>query len=150
MKWFMGVLLGLSTVLHADPVTFIAIGRPSMLKIRGECSGKIVSPPPNFEATVELKECVTGIALRDKHMREKYLEVEIHPVATLKAQLPKEGDWKGKLTVHGKEAEVIGEIKDGVLRFSTTIEAHGITIPQFMGVTVANEVKIEAQILGVK
>jgi len=148
MKALLASLL-LSTIAHALPVTFLAVGRPSMLKIRGECHGEILSRAP-FEAVVKLESCKTGISLRDKHMKEKYLEVKVYPDATLRGQMPEAGAFKGKLTVHGKEADVVGEVKDGVLSFSTTISAHGIEIPQFMGVTVADKVEIEAEIKGVQ
>ena len=53
----------------------------------------------------------TGIRLRDKHMKEKSLEVQKYPNAELRVartalQLPKGGDATGAVTLHGQTRNV--------------------------------------------
>src|SRR5262245_17940595 len=69
-------------------VEFEAIGRPSALKIHGKGEapkGKLTVKDSQVSGQVSfrLDSLQTGIALRDKHMKEKYLESEKFPEATL-------------------------------------------------------------------
>src|SRR3989338_6695806 len=64
---------------EAGDVRFLAVGKPSMLKIHGK--GKILAADFQLEkeslkgsAEVDLNSIDTGIALRNQHMKEKYLE----------------------------------------------------------------------------
>lgn len=149
-------LATLTTSLLANEVTFTAIGKPSALRILGTCTGKLLKKD-KFKATsgmsgieisaeVVLDTCDTGIELRNRHMKEKYLETAKFPKAELSGFLMDGStDFNGRLTVHGKTVEVKGEHFDGSLRFKTRISDHGIGVPSFLGVTVADEVHIEAQ-----
>lgn len=136
-------------------VTFVAVGRPSLLKVKGTCKGRIVKKDPvsdikgekGFQilAEVDLNSCDTGINLRNEHMRTKYLETGKYPRALLHGSLIGPG-FTGTLIVHGKDSAVTGTFAKGKLTFKTSLSAHGIAEPGFKGITVANEVTIEAGI----
>jgi polyisoprenoid-binding protein YceI len=96
-------------------VTFKATG-PAGLNIEGKTSTLNVKDD-GTEATfsVPLNTVKTGIALRDTHMCEKYLECGKHPNADLKIKRSdvkleegKEttGEAPGKLTLHGETKDV--------------------------------------------
>ncbi len=150
---------------------FLATGNPGFLKIHA--SGK--APEGTFqvskgklsgEATVDLNSLDTGMSLRNQHMKEKYLETEKYPKATLTItnfELP--SDWKitepaiegitipAKITIHGKEKPIQVELtlnSDAKMKaqFGLKISDFKIGVPSFMGVTVADkvEVKITSQI----
>lgn len=153
-------------------VEFFAVGKPSMLKINGtggklagilEIENKIVKGL--FK--VPLQAMTTGIALRDEHMKKKYLETEKFPEATLQInELQLEKDFlkekgsqknvpfKGKLTIHGVEKDVDGtadiESTDGFLQVlaktNTNITAHQIDVPSYMGIKVADQVAIQTEL----
>jgi len=148
---------------------FLAIGRPSALKIKGtgtgpkgklEVSDKDGHKVINGEVTVDLTSLDTGISLRDRHMKEKYLEVEKYKDAKLifkDVELPAEKVAKGgevevkaMLDLHGQIKEVPVtmnlENKDGKVRaeskFKIKLTEFNIEIPSFSGITVADEVNI--------
>lgn len=153
-------------------VEFLAIGKPSLLKINGtggklkgqlEVKGQQVSG--QFVLPLDL--ISTGISLRDDHMKNKYLEVSKYPEATLQiAELKLDKDFfavsgsqknipfKGKLRVHGAEKDIEGTVnidsdEKSVSVFAqtkTVISAHQIDIPSYMGIKVADEVEITAQV----
>src|SRR5438309_1643612 len=61
---------------------FLAIGNPSAIRIDGKSEGPegelaVQEKDGNFlvsgQLKVSMKNCETGIALRDRHMKEKYL-----------------------------------------------------------------------------
>ena len=93
-------------------VSFTAIG-PAGMQIVGTTSELRVEEDAqgNITITVPLGRLTTGIDLRDKHMREKYLEVPKYPNAVLKVQrssltLPAASqsgtfDTNGSMTLHG-------------------------------------------------
>ena len=104
----------------------------------------------------------TGIALRDRHMRERYLEVEKYPEAVLElpwsaVKLPEdgqtaEGTAAGKMTLHGKSHEV--QVKYRLSRSGSryqvsgtvplNITDYGIDVPSYFGITVQPEVEASA------
>ena len=77
-----------------------------------------------LKVIVPLAGLQTGIGLRDKHMREKYLEVDKYPDAVLEVpwsgvKLPGdgqtgEGSAPGKMTLHGKSKDV--QVKYRIVR----------------------------------
>lgn len=105
---------------------FLAVGKPSMIKINGEANG----PEGTLTATknslsgimkVDLNKLTTKINLRDDHLKNKYLEVSKFPEATLEIvnlQLPTdfttlsdketEVPFAAKFTLHGKTSDVTG------------------------------------------
>lgn len=148
-------------------VVFEAVGRPAMMKIKGQ------GPAPTGEFTVEkgkasgtaeldLRTLETGMSLRDSHMKDKYLEVAKHPKAKLTVDafdVPAdftagtslgEKPFKGTLLLHGVEKAVEGvfSFEGGVAnaRFETKLSDYGIAVPSYMGITVADTVKVSVTI----
>jgi polyisoprenoid-binding protein YceI len=149
---------------------FLAVGKPSSLKIHGktpDLTGKVAGTKTGVQGLfeVELRNLETGIKLRDKHLTEKYLEVEKHPKAVLKIRkigglkegstvtagtLPIEGD----LTVRGVTRSVQGTIElqapaggDVLFQaaFDIQIADYQISTPSFAGITVTDKVTVEAR-----
>jgi polyisoprenoid-binding protein YceI len=113
--------------------------------------------------TVKLDGLATGIELRDRHMKEKYLETGKYPTATLevdksKLHFPEGGAVSGsadaKLTLHGitrpvkisyhadgdsKQAKV-----DGTMRFN--MKDFKIEVPNYLGVTVKPTIEVEVKL----
>jgi polyisoprenoid-binding protein YceI len=145
---------------------FFAIGKPSMLKIHGESkqtsgtvshagntlSGKLEIPLDSFE---------TGMAVRNEHLKNKVFEVSKYQKAILtisKLVLPegKTGEIKnlpfeGTLNLHGVEKPVTGTAnitadKEVAFEasFSVKLTDFNIPPPEFMGMTIQNEVKVKA------
>lgn len=153
-------------------VEFLAVGRPSLMKIRGtggklkgklELSGGSISG----ELSVPLDPVKTGIELRDEHMKKKYLETEKFPEATLtissltleqdpleKNFTAKDVPFKGKLKVHGVEQDVTGSLDvisepnriNVSARVKTNITSHKIDLPSYLGIKVADDVEIFAEL----
>ena len=114
--------------------------------------------------SVPLKDLTTGIPLRDEHMRNKYLEIDKNPNATLEVprssiEFPalgkrSEGDVKGTFTCHGKSKEVTVHYKshrekDNTLgaegKFKINLKDYDITVPNYLGVTVRPDVDIQVK-----
>lgn len=157
-------------------VEFLAIGNPSALKIRGRAKEEGQKPATgtltidNGSITGKVGVLVdsfdTGIALRNKHMKEKYLEVGKFPsseLALTELKLPAPGDvsvkavpFKGNLTLHGVTKPVAGVAdvekhgKDVALKFEFKVgtDDYNISTPSFMGITVTREVTVNANIEG--
>lgn len=149
------ILLFLCAGASAVPVKFLAVGRPSFLKIRGACEGSVLKHDKvsdakgtvgkRFIAEVKIDSCDTGISLRNRHMRENYMHTDRFPKAILEGTVWEGSEaFSGTLTVHGKPSDVSGEISGGVLKFKTKLSSHGVQTPNYKGVTVADDVEIEA------
>jgi polyisoprenoid-binding protein YceI len=115
-----------------------------------------------LKITVPLAGLQTGIGLRDKHMREKYLQVDKFPDAILQVpwsgvKLPGdgqtgEGSAPGKMTLHGKSKDV--QVKYRIVRTGTRYQVTGnvpvnlkdydIEVPSYMGVTVQPDIDASA------
>jgi hypothetical protein len=71
-----------SFVARGGHVGFLAIGRPKMLEIHGKGSAPegraqvVGGRAVTGEFSFDLKSLETGLTLRDRHLREKYLEVD--------------------------------------------------------------------------
>lgn len=161
-KWVVGALMVfVPPSVQADTaVKFVATTTSYGVTIAGMCSLSTArvqtrqcqdEKPCNWmHAEVELESCTTKNSLRDKHMK-KMLQVGKLPKAKLCAFIPMTtGPFKGELEISGKKSRVTGElVKEGsksTLKFKTTLTQHGIERPSFLGVTVADEVEIEATI----
>lgn len=112
---------------------------------------------------VTLKDLETGISLRDNHMREKYLEVEKYPEATLvvpsdQVTWPEdgkatEGTAKGSFTVHGVSKDLSFKFRIVNAGGTYTVEGeapvnfkdHGVNVPSYMGITVKPDITIVAK-----
>jgi len=112
---------------------------------------------------VKLDGFTTGIALRDRHMKEKYLETKRYPVARFEVNKSKlrfpsggavSGTAEGQLTLHGvtrpvkvtyradgdaKRAQVDGSAQLNIKDFK-------IDIPSYLGVTVKPNVNVSFQL----
>lgn len=115
-----------------------------------------------LKVVVPLAGLQTGISLRDRHLRERYLEVEKYPDAVLElpwsaVKLPSdgqttEGTAPGKMTLHGKSHEV--QVKYRVTRTGNryqvtgnvplNINDYGIDVPSYFGVTVQPDIDASA------
>jgi polyisoprenoid-binding protein YceI len=153
-------------------VEFLAVGQPAALKIRGKLqenspvTGAIDIAKDSVKADVKLSldNFDTGIEMRNRHMKEKYLETAKYPDAklTLKS-VPLTGDstqpdykyqgpFEGVLTLHGVEKPVTGTIVlassdkkwNGSFNFDFILEDFGIEIPKYLGITVSKKVQVEA------
>ncbi|MCB9073257.1 MAG: YceI family protein [Bdellovibrionaceae bacterium] len=157
--------INVTKVEKAD-IKFVAVGKPAMLKITGESHD--LKPDLNVEnqkisgtISVALKTLDTGISLRDEHMKDKYLEVGKYPIAKLQVKdiaLPQplekisktDIDTNGTLSLHGQEKSVPlrihVETQGEKIQVSATttikVSDFSITIPKYMGITVADNVDI--------
>lgn len=140
---------------------FYALGKPSMLKIHGTAqsvngtlnkkgdvyTGTFAMPMDSFES---------GMKLRDRHMKEKVFEVEKYSASefTLKPTSIPSGTkttFTGILKFHGIEKPVQGDatvtIKDKKVEFNATFNVQltdfSIQPPEFAGMSINNEVKVE-------
>lgn len=121
-------------------------------------SGPLEGAELYFE--VDLASLDTGIALRDRHMREDYLHVDDHPFATffgsVKALRPRGAGGftvvsAGEFGVHGVTrerelqciAEPTGAFVDVECAFTVSLEDHDIDIPRLMFMKLASEVELE-------
>ena len=158
------------SIAPESTATFLAVGKPSLLKIRGEGAhpkGSLTTKDNlvSGEFTVKLDDFVTGISKRDSHMKEHYLETSktgnANAVFSLKnldancVNTAKKCDFVGELSLHGqtkpiKDGKMNTELKDGNIRitaeFPLSITEFGIQVPTFAGVTVANEVSVSVDL----
>ncbi len=162
--------LQLKTNPENGMVEFEAIGRPSMLKIKGRGEGvssnlQIESNTISGEIRFSLKSLKTGIELRDDHLLNKYLQVKQFAEAKLvfsHVTLPK--DWspekpiatqmpfRARLNLHGVQKDISGvytvETADLVANasFEIKLSDFNIEIPSYLGIKVADVVKIKVSL----
>jgi polyisoprenoid-binding protein YceI len=134
---------------------------PAGFKIEGKTkSVDLKDDGKALTVVVNLRDLETGISLRDNHMREKYLEVEKYPEATLVVPAAQvawpedgkstEGTAKGTFTVHGVSKEISFKYKIGNAGGTYTVEGeapvnfkdHGVNVPSYMGITVKPDITI--------
>lgn len=153
-------------------VEFLAVGKPSAIKIKGEGKGpqgelQLKKSGAQFslngELTVDLDSIDTGIGLRDRHMKEKYLETAKFKTAVLKikeATLPASalegaGEYSlpGLLTLKGVEKPVQLKVKlepegdkiKSISFFKINLADFPIEVPKYAGITVANDVDVSVE-----
>lgn len=140
--------------------SFTALG-PAGMKIHGTTPNVSVSESNQMVLVrVGLSNLDTGISLRNRHMREKYLEVSKYPNAELvvkrsELKFPEEGkDSKssasGTLTIHGKSRTV--NFNYDAKRSANTIDVngsvrvdireYGIAEPSYLGLSVKPNVDV--------
>jgi polyisoprenoid-binding protein YceI len=137
-------------------VSFLATG-PAGLKINGTGSElEVVDGPDQLVLRVPLDRLDTGIELRNKHMREKYLETAKYPNAELvvaRAEVPSgaaTGEANGTMKLHGQSKPVRfqytvkpngkSSIVTGKVRVN--LKDYGIEEPSFMGAKVRPDVDV--------
>ena len=113
-----------------------------------------------FYFEVELAGLDTGIGLRNRHMRDNYLEVERYPYATFEGTVEELGPdpdgglrltAAGAFSVHGVSramrvpCQVASEGDGWRVRcaFQVLLSDHDIEIPQVMFLKLANEIELE-------
>lgn len=141
-------------------VTFNAIG-PAGMKIVGTTNELALGDDGNaLTVTVPLKNLSTGISLRDKHMKEKYLQVGQFPNAELTVgrsslKIPADGtestgDTSGTMKLHGKTKNVSfhysAKRSGAQMQVNGTVRVNmndfGIEVPSYLGVTVKPDIDI--------
>ena len=99
---------------------------------------------------VKMKNFKTGMAMRDKHAQEKYLETAKFPEAILTKAVGKNGKGSGLLKIKGIEKQVSGTYKiDGKFlkaEFPIKLSDYGITGVKYMGVGVDDEVNLRVSV----
>jgi hypothetical protein len=152
--------------LEDSKLEFLAIGRPSFLKIRGEGAKPeaeitILKEMIQGSARVDLRSLKTGIELRDQHMHERYAQTDKYPTAELSfklndAQLGErmtnskddfESSVTGRLSWRERERDLPIQLRrrNGKMEaeFSFLLSDYGIDIPQYAGIKVANEIQVK-------
>lgn len=180
MKFLIVCLLVLTSRSFASPsfklskdkgmINFLAIGNPSAIRIDGKGEGPegVLSAEEkgdnlliSGDLKVNLNNLDTGIALRDRHMKEKYLEVSKFENAILKLQVtvPKAAlkkdtgtrlPFNGSLDLHGIQKPVSGTFvlkpeNDGLkssASFQIKLSDYSVSVPTFAGISVADVVDV--------
>jgi polyisoprenoid-binding protein YceI len=153
-------LLTAATRLTGEPSAGFHGRGPGGFGVDGKTSQlHIADDGTTLKITVPLATLDTGIGLRNKHMREKYLQVDKYPDATLEVpwsdvKLPgdgqtTEGTAPGKMTIHGKTKDV--KAKYRIVRTGNRYQVTGnvplnlkdydIDVPSYLGVTVQPDIE---------
>ena len=129
---------------------------PGGFKIEGKTKTvNITDDGTLMTITVNLVDLATGIGLRDRHMRDKYLEVAKFPDAVLVVSLAGlkiptdaavvEADANGMFTLHGVSKELPFHYKgickaDGMCEIDGALNLNmndfGVKVPSYLGITV--------------
>ncbi len=145
-------------------ISFVAKANVGLV-IEGTTSALLVSEDAkNVTLVVELGGLTTGVDLRDKHMRERYLEVPKFPTASLVIEkaclaLPEAGDKSGEcagaFTLHGETKGVVVKFKATVTgsgattsvdaSFSANFMDHGVEEPKYLGIKLKPTVEVRAK-----
>lgn len=175
----------LTTALAASITTFALVAQAALTTVAGDNSAQFSASGPgglsivgkstqtvavveqggNVRVSVKLESLDTGMALRNRHMREKYLETGKYPYAeltvpraSLKIPAPgakASGEATGSIIIHGKAAPVKftyeavneGGVFKVVGKAPIDLRNHDITIPNYLGVTVKPNVDVEVRFL---
>ncbi len=143
----------------AGHVEWQAVGTPGFLKINadgGEFVGRVTQDDKGRvtgEFTCALALFKTGFALRDEHMRDRYLEVAKFPEAKLVLDAwspsPNKTAWSGNLTLKGVTKPVSGtaNYSEGKVHaeFVVNVSDYPISVPSYLGVTMAKEVTVSVE-----
>jgi polyisoprenoid-binding protein YceI len=129
-------------------------------------TGQIASAPDASGAVqgaikVDLQTLETGIGVRDRHMREKYLEVGKGPdfaVASIEGitidRKQGKASFNGTLLLHGERRAIAGtaELKEQngriqiLAQFPLSVSQFAIPQPTYLGVGVRNEIQVKVSI----
>jgi polyisoprenoid-binding protein YceI len=140
---------GKTMSVESGTVDFLAVGRPSFLKVKGE--GAVPTGKVTVVGDKAAGEFKTGMEKRDEHMKNT-LEVEKYPSAIIRFKdvVLKDGAAKGtipaELELHGQTKPVAleAEFKDGKAtgKFQIKLSEFGIKPPSFAGITIKDEVDV--------
>ncbi len=149
--------------VSSGKVHFLAVGRPAMIKINGESDQLMGSAESQDNKArghfdFDLSTLKTGVDLRDRHMKEKYLETDKFKTAILSfldVAMPtddKETEQvlKAKLIFHDVEKPVDVKLKlkkmasgfEGQGSFSILLTDFNVQIPSYIGIKVADQVQV--------
>jgi polyisoprenoid-binding protein YceI len=142
-------------------VVFLAVG-PAGLRIEGKTSElRLTESQDKVNVVVPLAKLDTGIGLRNRHMRDKYLEVHKYPNAELTVPrgaltIPTAGQTakrtvNGVLRIHGVDKTVplsyTAQRSGALIKVSGTVRIHlrdfKIDVPSYLGVTVKPDIQID-------
>ncbi len=149
-------------------VTFKTIGKPVLVMIEGKsgapCQGTIdPAAPGKGQFTMKLDQLDTGIVLRNKHLKETYLQVQTYPEAKITLNKIEDfaeqtaGKRAGKASNFGGEMTLkttTRAIDDGVYQidknrlkatFSMAFPDYGMEQPAFMGIKVVDRIQIQVE-----
>lgn len=154
---------GAFTRVGEAETVFDAVG-PAGFKMQGKTSALILRQEGGqLTLVVPLAGLETGIALRDRHLREKYLEVAKYPEAQLQVELTKlklpepgaksAGEAEGTLQLHGVSRKVSfryeisrqGETYSVVGTVPLNMSHYQIQKPSYLGVTVKPDVVVTSR-----
>jgi len=92
----------------------------------------------------------TSNALRDDHMKNKYLEARKFPKATLTQLKAKDRKFEGILNLHGVQRKIAGEyeLENNTVKakFPLNLKDYSINVPTYLGVGVEEEANIEVSL----
>jgi polyisoprenoid-binding protein YceI len=154
------------TVTGKPKVDFYAVGNPGLLDIDGKSDQLSVSDDgTTVTFKLPMASVRTGIALRDHHMNEKYVEIATFPDVTLafsRADVPwptevgqaASGTVAAEFTAHGvaRPTQVKYTVKKSKVgyrihgEFPFDISQHGIVVPAYLGITVESAMRAEATV----
>ena len=156
-------LLAAGTQVTGEPAAGFHGRGPGGFSLEGKTNQlRIDDDGTTLKITVPLAGLHTGISLRDRHMREKYLQVDRYPDAVLEVpwsgvKLPgdgqtSEGSAPGKMSLHGKthDVQVRYRIARTGSRYQVTgnvplnIKDYEIDVPSYFGVTVQPDIDASA------
>ncbi len=154
---------GAALSASSGAASFAAVG-PAGLRIEGKTSEVIVVEQHGIvRVTVALSGLDTGISLRNRHMREKYLETDKYPIAELEVpraalQIPDDGKpasavAEGSLTLHGQTRKVSFSYRAHRTLAAFDVEGttklnmrdYGVQVPSYLGITVKPEVEVNVR-----
>jgi hypothetical protein len=151
------------TLSGAPKVSFFAQGSPGFLDIEGVTNTmQVADDGTTITFTVPMSTVSTGIGLRDDHMNNEFVQVAKFPNAVLsinKADIPwpanvgeaAKGTAAGTFTIHGvsNTTQVTYTAKKSKAGYHVTasfpfdIGQHGISVPSYLGITVAPAMRAE-------
>jgi polyisoprenoid-binding protein YceI len=179
-------VLAVATTLHADSRTYtMAKGGNNVAEFHAEdtydsfdgktsdVTGTIVADPASPSASsvqiaINVDSLDTGVSLRNKEMRERYLQTDKFGTATFKSvsvtgpaslapNQPAEISVAGDLTLHGVTKRMtipvrVVLIPDGRIHATTNFKIHmpefGISVPHTILVTVNDDVPVRLDVWG--
>ncbi len=153
-------LLAAATKVTGEPTAGFRGRGPGGFSLEGKTHQlRVEDDGTTLKVIVPLSGLQTGISLRDRHMREKYLEVDKYPDAVLSlpwssVKLPEDGRTAeatapGTMALHGKTHDV--QVRYRLARSGNSyqvsgdialdIRDYGIEIPSYFGITVQPEIE---------
>jgi polyisoprenoid-binding protein YceI len=155
---------------------FVAVGKPGFIKINGKGTGvtgtlSLAGKNVSGDLTFPVDTLNTGVGLRDKHMKDEFLETQKFPQARLvlkSVQLngdptadgfsQKQVPFTGVFTVHGVSRPLTGVIDvatsggktTGDAQFTVKMSEYGFREAKYLGMSVNDEVQVRSHIVAAK